>query len=206
MTSIPAVSPAPSGASLSAEQARTLLDAARASIRNALGHDTPPGVPADADPRLLQPAGCFVTLHDLRTHALRGCIGRIESPLPLLQTVIETAMGTLEDPRFAHNAVTRDELARLEIEISVLTPLQQASSPLDFEPGRDGILLVFGNRTGVFLPQVSRDTGWTKEQLLDRLASEKMGLSPLVWRNPHAKLFRFQVEIIGPEPFVRKQP
>jgi hypothetical protein len=54
----------------------------------------------------------------------------------------------------------------------------------------------------VFLPQVARDTGWTREQLLDRLAQEKMGLPLDTWRQPYAKLFTFESTIIGPCDFI----
>jgi len=49
---------------------------------------------------------------------------------------------------------------------------------------------------------VARDTGWTREQLLDRLCTEKLGLHPASWRHaPMVKLQRFTTLVIGPEPF-----
>ena len=108
----------------------------------------------------------------------------------------------LRDPRFVMHPVALGELPSLELEISVLSPLQPASSPLDFDPLQHGIYLTIGDRAGCFLPQVARETGWTKEQLLDRLCTEKMGLSSFAWRNPQATLHTFQVIILGPEPFV----
>jgi AMMECR1 domain-containing protein len=51
------------------------------------------------------------------------------------------------------------------------------------------------------LPQVARETGWTKEQLLDRLCTEKLGVSAIVWQHPNAKLFKFSSVILGPEAF-----
>ena len=41
----------------------------------------------------------------------------------------------------------------------------------------------------------------TREQLLERLCVEKMGLPAASWRSPHAKLQTFTTIIIGPEPF-----
>jgi len=38
------------------------------------------------------------------------------------------------------------------------------------------IYLTLNGRSGVFLPQVARETGWRRDQLLDRLCTEKDGL------------------------------
>jgi len=185
----------------SAEQRRALMGAARASIRTALAGTWAPDGPASDDPALLQPSGCFVTLHERGTHRLRGCIGRMQAEGPLIRTVHATAAGALEDPRFGDDRVTTGELPRLEMDISVLSPMAPAANTLDFDLLNDGILLTFGTRSGVFLPQVARETGWSKEQLLGRLCSEKMGLSPYVWQNPHARLMKFTSTIVGPEAF-----
>jgi hypothetical protein len=56
-------------------------------------------------------------------------------------------------------------------------------------------------RTGCFLPQVARETGWIREQLLSRLCTEKMGLQPEAWKHPGAVLEIFSILVVGPEPF-----
>ena len=76
-----------------------------------------------------------------------------------------------------------DELPMLSIEISVLTPLRDAAHALDFDLHADGIVLTCGRHSGCFLPQVARETGWTKEQLLGRLCTEKLGLRESAWRD-----------------------
>jgi AMMECR1 domain-containing protein len=120
---------------------------------------------------------------------------------PLIRAVRDAARNVLGDPRFDDRPVTYGELPDLEIEISVLSPLRPASGPLEFEPLDDGIYLVCGARAGVFLPQVARETGWSREQLLDRLCTEKIGLPPGSWRQPEAKLFLFSTMILGPVAF-----
>jgi AmmeMemoRadiSam system protein A len=151
-------------------------------------------------PALLQPAGCFVSLHQKSNHALRGCIGRMDATQPLMDTLRYSAAAALDDPRFVKNRVTLRDLPRLTLEVSVLSPLVPAANPLAFEPGEHGIYLTIGNRSGVFLPQVARETGWTREQLLDRLCSEKMGLNARAWQDPQARLQTFLGVIVGPEP------
>lgn len=179
-----------------------LLDAARTAIRNELRGIQQAEIPATADPLLLTPAGCFVTLHDAASHRLRGCVGRLQSSDSLLKTVYETAHSVVHDHRFAHQRVTLAELPRLELEISVLSPLTPASDPLDFDPPNDGIYLMCQGRAGTFLPTVARETGWTREQLLCRLCTEKMGLQAYAWREPEARLMKYRTVLIGPTPFV----
>jgi AmmeMemoRadiSam system protein A len=190
---------------LSPQQQRVLLDAARATIRQTLRGDAPPQdapQPTDGtDPALSQPAGCFVSLHRLHTHELRGCVGRLDATDPLIHAVRRAAAGVLKDPRFHNHPVGPGELPRLEIEVSVLSPLIPAAGPLEFDLHHDGIYLTWGERAGCFLPQVARETGWDKTQLLARLCVEKMSLPPDAWQDPRARLFRFTTAIVGPEPF-----
>lgn len=183
-------------------QCSRLLDIARSVIQQQLGRRDLPRVPED-EPAFAQSASCFVTLHSLGEHHLRGCIGQINATGPLLESVKSMAEAVLDDPRFRVNPVTLAELPDLEMEITVLSPLEKAANPLDFELLQHGIYLHCRGETGCFLPQVARETGWTKEQLLARLCTEKMGLAADSWRSPDARLYRFSATIIGPERFVR---
>jgi AmmeMemoRadiSam system protein A len=188
---------------LSPDDQRQLLDAARTTIRAGLRGDRLPDPTEEelSDPALSQPAGCFVTLHRLDTHELRGCVGRLDAVDPLIVAVRRAAASVLHDPRFADNPVRPGELGNLQIDISVLSPLRPAAHPLDFDLLDDGIYLTWENRAGCFLPQVARETGWSKEQLLARLCVEKMGLPAHAWQDPRAKLHVFKTVIVGPEPF-----
>jgi uncharacterized protein len=152
------------------------------------------------DDELLQPAGCFVTLHELISQRLRGCIGRLEATLPLWQAVRYTAGAVLADPRFTHSPITVTTLANLQMEISVLSPLKPAAGVLEFDLLEHGIYLTCGERSGCFLPQVARETGWSRQQLLTRLCAEKLGLPGNGWQSDGARLSTFTVEVIGPEP------
>lgn len=187
---------------LSSPSRAALLDAARAAFLAAFKPDPVDLAPAPPQfPELSDPCGCFVSLHERDTHRLRGCVGRIDSGKSLWETVHLTAADVISDPRFVHHQPVKiDEAPNLEIEISVLSPPHPAASALDFDLLQDGIYLIYGSRAGFFLPQVARDTGWTKEQLLARLCTEKLGLPADTWQRPDAKLFTFKVEVIGPEP------
>ncbi len=125
----------------------------------------------------------------------------MDASKPLINAVAHAAASVLDDPRFAYFPVTLGELPDLTLEISALSPLKPAPDPLSFDPLNDGIYLTIVNRHGVFLPQVARETGWDKEQLLARLCTEKMGLDYNAWQSPDAKLETFSTLIIGPAPF-----
>jgi AmmeMemoRadiSam system protein A len=187
---------------ISEENKRLLLDVAREGIRCALRGEVAPPVAVHAE--LEQPAGCFVSLHELRTRRLRGCVGRLDAKAPLGVTVQMMAAAVLEDPRFLNMPVGLEDLPALEIELSILSPLQAAAGPLEFDLLNDGVYLAYGDYSGCFLPQVARETGWTKEQLLDRLCTEKLGVSSFTWRHPAAKLYRFTTLLVGPEPFEKR--
>ncbi len=147
---------------------------------------------------LRQPGGCFVSLHRRQDHRLRGCMGMMMSAQPLAQTAEQLAVSVLQDPRFSATPVTAGELPSLQVEITVLSPLVPRGDPEDFDPQTEGIYLQIGRRAGCFLPQVARDTGWSRTQLLTRLCTEKMGLAPDAWNDPAARLHIFNAQIIGP--------
>jgi AmmeMemoRadiSam system protein A len=161
------------------------------------------GISLPPDPLLAQPLGCFVSLHRWENHALRGCIGLLESEKPLAEALASTAEGALADPRFVEQPVTIAELPLLQLEVTIIGPMTQAASPLDFEPLQQGIYLTIGARGGCFLPQVARETGWTREQLLARLCQEKLGYPPDAWKQPDAVMRVFPAEVIGPVPLLR---
>lgn len=183
------------------QTSQAILDLAADVVTRRLGGDPRPLPPLD-DPLFSRPAGCFVSLHRRDPHALRGCIGTLDPDKSLRESLITAAESVIGDPRFFAQPVTRHELPDLEIEVTILGPLEKAKSPLDFEPTQHGIHLTIRGRTGLFLPQVARDTGWTRQQLLARLCAEKLGMPENAWTDPSAELRTFTADIIGPQPMI----
>jgi AmmeMemoRadiSam system protein A len=186
---------------LSADARKALLDVARGAVEAAARGEAAPEFPPRAvegtiGDELAEPRGCFVTL---KTHGrLRGCLGHFEADAPARERVREMARASaLDDPRFGGDRISPDELADLNIEISVLHPRETIDDPLSIELGRDGIQVRKGARAGCFLPQVATETGWTKEEFLSHCCSHKAGLAPDAWRDPDTEVQRFRAEVFG---------
>jgi len=172
-----------------------LLQIARASVEAAVQGLPPPAV-EESDPELQGKQGCFVTLKN--GAALRGCLGHFTSNRALWRLVNETARASAtQDPRFFSRPITPDEVPHLDIEISVLSPLERIANPLDIELGLDGIYIRRGSAAGCFLPQVATETGWSKEQFLSHCCSHKAGLAPEAWRDPDTEVLTFRAEVFG---------
>ena len=135
--------------------------------------------------------GVFVTLY--LDGSLRGCIGRFTSPSSLHATIREMALSAaFSDPRFP--ALSKKEAPRVEIEVSVLSPLKKINSIDDFKLGRDGIYMIKGFNHGTFLPQVAGETGWTTEEFLGHCARDKAGIGWNGWKD--AELYTYQTEVV----------
>ncbi|MBN1808597.1 MAG: AmmeMemoRadiSam system protein B [Planctomycetes bacterium] len=172
-----------------------LLRIARDSMEAAVLRRKPSLPPPDLDELSVQ-RGVFVTL---KTRGrLRGCIGTFTSDRPLWQEVRDKARSsTLEDPRFVGDRISARETKDVHIEISVLSPLRKTDDPLSIELGTHGIYIRRGYRTGVFLPQVAVEEGWSKEEFLSYCASHKAGLPPDAWKDPDTEVFTFTAEVFG---------
>ena len=176
---------------LSNDDFRALLHLARKAISTAILEkkllDVPPYSSA-----LTQPAGAFVTLH--RNGHLRGCVGQVESPGPLVETVVRAAISAaLHDSRFPE--VQADELEGLDIEISVLsTP--EPILPEAIAVGRHGLLVVKGEKRGLLLPQVASERKWSAQQFLEETC-DKAGLPPDAWREASTRILAFTAEVFS---------
>jgi len=193
-------SPRSQGTDLSPPQQQRLLSLARATVEEYVTTGRSPEV-HETDPALLRPAAVFVTL---KQHGvLRGCIGSLEPEGPLSEAVRDKAIAAAtQDPRFS--PVRAGELADLEIEISVLSPLEQVKSADEIKLGTHGVVVAAGPRRGVFLPQVAGETGWTREEFLEHLCRDKAGLPADSWKRG-ATLYVFTVQSFA-SPAPREQP
>lgn len=163
-----------------------LLLSARESIRSLYGECPPPEIDYADFPNLQQKCGAFVTL--TRDKQLRGCIGYIVSENTLFDTVVEAArQAAFEDPRFY--PLAKEDLGKVEIEISVLSPLSKLNDYADIVIGRDGLLLDEKPRA-VLLPQVAVEHNYDVPLFLSALC-QKAGLKRNDWQTRKLKLKSF---------------
>ena len=156
---------------------------------------------------LKEKRGVFTTIYSLveNRKELRGCIGYPLPIKPLYIAVMETALeSAFHDPRFI--PLKKEELRSVVFEISVLTPMEKIEyrSPLELPKlirvGRDGLLLRYGPYSGLLLPQVPIEYGWSAEEYLIHL-SMKAGLPPDGYLYRGVEIYRFEAQI-----FAEKSP
>jgi AmmeMemoRadiSam system protein A len=180
---------------LTAADKNLLLAQARASIAAQLSNQPLPPV-KEVPPELRERRGAFVSLH--RRGNLRGCIGYLEALKPLLETVREMAgAAAFHDPRF--RPLGPEELADLEIEISVLSPMHLIKSTDEIEVGKHGLYIVRGFSRGLLLPQVATEYKWDRLTFLEQTCN-KAGLPPDAWKDPATKIYTFTAEVFGEPP------
>ena len=152
---------------------------ARDHLRHRLGGPTaaPPDGFADH-------GAAFVTLR-WRDGSLQGCIGSLEPYRPLVDDVAYNAFAAVtRDPRGKTLALA--DLDALDIEVSVLSPLEPIASEADIRVGSDGVVIVRGPSRATFLP-----TMWPRLPNLDAFMAalhDKLGGSGAV------EMFRYTVE------------
>jgi AmmeMemoRadiSam system protein A len=152
-------------------------------------------MPAESAPpaTVEQKGGAFVTLRI--DGELRGCIGYIEYPGPVRIAVEEVARkAAFGDPRF--EPLQPEEFARVEIEVSVLTPMRRITTPEEITVGHDGLIIELHGHRGLLLPQVATEYGWGATEFLAQTC-RKAGLPQNAWRDAGAVLHAFSAEVFS---------
>jgi AmmeMemoRadiSam system protein A len=171
---------------LSDEDKKTLLDLARETVAAAASGDDLPNLRNPSGP-LREKGAVFITLRS--AGELRGCIGHVEAHLPLWESVRDMAAAAAgRDTRFP--PVGPPEVPGLDVEISVLSPMVPIR-PAEIVVGTHGLYVKQdGRASGLLLPQVAVEWGWTPEEFLRR-TFEKASLPP---GDPGATIHGFTVE------------
>jgi len=169
------------GFNLSDEDKKTLLRIARHTIDKYINQGIVPEIDASGFSETLKtPAGAFVTLHE--NGDLRGCIGTFSPTKPLYLVVQEMAISaSTKDYRFSK--VTSSEIKKIDIEISVLTPMKKINSISEIKLGKHGIYIKKGMNGGTFLPQVATETGWSLDEFLGHCSRDKAGIGWDGWKD-----------------------
>lgn len=169
---------------------KTLLQVAREAIVAHVHGWTAP--PVDATGDLSRSSGAFVTLHE--RGELRGCIGHLQPDQPLARVVAQCAVAACSaDTRFP--PVAASELPEIDIELSILGPLEAISTLDEIEIGRHGLVVEQGWQRGLLLPQVATEWRWDRKTFVEQTC-HKATLSRDAWEHG-AKLWKFEAEVFG---------
>ncbi len=187
---------------LTDKEKQLLLDLARHSVETSVGKryegSGKHSVESKVTETLMQPAGAFVSLYV--DHQLRGCIGTFSEQISLWQNVKEMARSAATtDYRFP--PVEREELERLSIEISVLSPRKRIDRIEEIIPGKHGIYIIRGANRGTFLPQVGAKQNWSVEEFLGNCAKYKAGIGWEGWKT--AELYTYTAAVFNSEDLTK---
>jgi AmmeMemoRadiSam system protein A len=174
---------------LSSSDWLALVEIARRAISSVILERRLPDLPP-YPAALSEPRGAFVSLYC--GGILRGCVGQVESPGLLADVVVRSAINAaVYDSRFT--PISGEEVASLEIEISVLTALERIL-PEAIVSGQHGLMVVRESSKGLLLPQVATERKWSGQRLLEETCI-KAGLARDAWRDPATLVFGFTAEI-----------
>ena len=180
---------------LSKEEKTKLLEIAKFSIIEAVTGKRQ-FFPNVMEERLKENCGAFVTIKE--NNQLRGCIGYIQAVKPLYETVKDVAKSAaVNDYRFS--PVSQDELDKLQLEISVLTPLKKINNISEIVVGKHGLYMKQGFNSGLLLPQVATEYKWDKETFLKETC-RKSGLSQDAWKDKSTEIYIFSADVFGDTP------
>lgn len=187
---------------LSDEEGALAVRLARGTVEEALDSGPPRTPSLGLPPVFSTPRGVFVTWKSHPDGTLRGCVGYPRPVLPLADALRRSSVAAAtDDPRFP--PLDRRELDRVTVEVSVLSvpeelPLAARASSVVI--GRDGLIVEGSGQSGLLLPQVAVEQGWTPARFLEGTC-EKAGLSLSAWRSPSVRVLRFEAEV-----FVERSP
>ncbi|MRI33426.1 hypothetical protein EOPP23_10560 [Endozoicomonas sp. OPT23] len=179
--------------SISASDQSLLLKLARNSITEGCDSSHASQVDLSELPSSLRiQCATFVTLQ--KSGELRGCIGSLKPQRTLAEDVVHNAFASaFSDSRFY--PVKKEELADIQIEISVLSPMQAMDISSEEEllesirPNIDGLLIQSSYHSATFLPQVWEQLPDPVEFLLH--LKQKAGLQSDEWPEDMS-CFRYQ--------------
>jgi AmmeMemoRadiSam system protein A len=187
-------------------EAKKLIALARESIKSEF-ENKEPYVDEELKQKFSKPQGVFTTLNTYKDHQLRGCIGFVEPRYPLWLGVIYTArLAAFKDPRFT--PLKQEELKHITVELSILSiPKRIIPDKEHICIGKDGLIVKYGNVSGLLLPQVATEYNMDWEMFLQHTCL-KAGLPKDCYKNPHVEVYAFSAEVykeLSPEGDITKE-
>jgi uncharacterized protein len=144
--------------------------------------------------------GVIVTIYD-KSGKLRGIKSYASPANPIYISVAEASRGAaFADSRFG--PLSKDELADCKLEIALLGKPERiiVSHYNDYlksiRIGIDGLAAENPYGPGLLLPRVAVENNFNVQSFLN-CACQKAGLGFYAWREPHAKIYKFEAEVFS---------
>jgi len=179
---------------LTPEEGTIAVQLARRAVESAVRGER--FAPGSLPPVFSEKRGVFVTAK--RRGQLRGCIGLPYPVRSLRDAILEAAVSAVtEDPRFM--PVSGRELPEIDLEVTVMTlpePLQgpPEERPQKVQVGTHGLIISGRGTSGLLLPQVPTEYGWSSLEFLDHTCM-KAGLSAGCWKHEDVTVLTFEGQI-----------
>ena len=197
---------------LSNEDGEVLVKTARQVVTEYLNSRTKTKLDEKLESNFSFNSGVFVTLNN--PMGLRGCVGFALPDKKLYNALVDAAISAAtEDPRFP--PVNTEDLEQITFQVTVLTPPEvihvsdTVEYPSRIKVGRDGLIVKHGFNSGLLLPQVPVEYGWTEEEFLG-YTCEKAGLPRDCWKDKETQVQKFEGIVFKEETpngrVVREEP
>ena len=197
---------------LSDEDGEILVKTARQVVTEYLNSRTKTKLDEKFESNFSFNSGVFVTLNN--PMGLRGCVGFALPDKKLYNALVDAAISAAtEDPRFP--PVSAEDLEQITFKVTVLTPPEvihvsdTVEYPSRIKVGRDGLIVKHGFNSGLLLPQVPVEYGWTEEEFLG-YTCEKAGLPRDCWKDKETQVQKFEGIVFKEETpngrVVREEP
>ncbi|MCD6354716.1 MAG: AmmeMemoRadiSam system protein B [Prolixibacteraceae bacterium] len=172
---------------ISEKEKKELVEKARKSISNYLKTGKRGKILSPESPGILNMvAGVFVSIYV--KDELRGCIGGFAQEETLNDLTQKMAVSAACDYRFER--LHFSEMEKMELEISILSPLKRVETIDEIELGRHGIYIKKGVHSGTFLPQVASKTNWSLNEFIGHCARDKAGIGWDGWKT--AEIYTYE--------------
>ena len=161
-------------------------------------------IPVEYPKSFDEKSGVFTTIYTYPEIKLRGCIGYPEPFMPLLRSLINSAIQATQDPRFPK--ITKEELQNILVEVSILTRPEKIKVEFPeqyfekIEIGKHGLIVRKWSLSGLLLPQVAVENGLDPLTFLEH-TSMKASLPTDAWQDPATSVYSFESHI-----FLEKKP
>lgn len=144
-----------------------------------------------------QPYGVRVSFLHYPTDSPRGSNMDLDASRTVREKIVRAAVAAgFEDP--GHVSLTPFELEHVVTQVDIISepvqlPASRTARLREVRPGRHGILVRYGFKWGMLMPDAAMRGNWSIRRFLEE-ACAAAGLHPNYWTQPRVKIYTFEVQ------------